>query len=77
MSIQLDLLNPKSEFDIMNEKIKQIDESSHKVRKSLFAKHSELAKLYLDLHQKYEKLEATMYPKSNVEPVEFKLENTG
>jgi hypothetical protein len=35
-------------------------ESSNKVRKALFARHGELAKMYLDLHNRFEVIERNL-----------------
>lgn len=37
--------------------VDKLSESNSRVRKGLFAKHGELAKMYLDIHQRLEILE--------------------
>lgn len=51
--IQLDLFEePPTELDMMREDIKDINTSVGKVRRGLFARHGDLAKLYLELEKK-------------------------
>lgn len=51
MAIQLNFFEEKkTEVEYLKDEMLLIRQSSDKVRKSLFAKHSELAKLYLELH---------------------------
>jgi len=58
MVIQLDFfMDDKSEVDCLRESVKLVKESSDKVRKSMFARHAELAKKYLELHERLEILE--------------------
>lgn len=45
--LQLDFF--QSEEEILNYEIRKIKESTDKVRKGIFARHNELAKMYLDL----------------------------
>lgn len=49
--LQLDLF-PQDENDIMRLEINKIRESTDKVRRGLFARHGELAKLYLDVNER-------------------------
>lgn len=49
--LQLDLF-PQDENDIIRLEINKIRESSDKVRRALFARHGELAKLYLDVNDR-------------------------
>jgi len=61
MAYQLDFFTEeKSEIDYLREDFKQVKESSEKVRKSLFAKHGELAKKYLELHERMQILERSI-----------------
>jgi hypothetical protein len=58
MCIQLDFFeNKKTDLDYVKEDIKSVRLSSDKVRKSLFARHAELARKYLELHERMEILE--------------------
>jgi len=54
--IQLDLFE-KSELEEFLQELAKVRESNNKVRKSLFAKHGELAKNYVELHNRLEVLE--------------------
>lgn len=54
--IQLDFFQD-DEIVILKYEMKKLKESNDKVRKSLFAKHGELAKNYMDLLQRMEILE--------------------
>lgn len=47
----------ESEFYAIEKRIDQIDESCHKIRKGIFAKHGELLKKYTDLETRMEILE--------------------
>lgn len=55
--IQLDFFEPHNELDLVRSDIKSIKESSNKVRKSMFARHNELAKLLIDINERLEILE--------------------
>jgi hypothetical protein len=59
MMMQLDFFESEQETEMkaMREEMARIEASTHKVRKSLFAKHGELAKCYLDLKQRLEIIE--------------------
>jgi len=58
MRLQLDLFEEeKSDLDNLREDISLVRQSCDKVRKSLFAKHAELAKKYLEIHARMEILE--------------------
>lgn len=52
MAIQLEFFEEKTEHDCMMEEISHIRESNDKVRKSLFARHGELAKKYMELQER-------------------------
>lgn len=54
--IQLDFF-ADDETTALKEEVKRLKESNEKVRKSLFAKHGELAKNYLELLYRMELLE--------------------
>lgn len=47
--IQLDFFEEDFEKLVLKQEVKDLKESFHKVRKALFAKHGDLAKMYLDL----------------------------
>lgn len=55
--IQLDLFQKPSEIELVRMELEEVRESSSKVRKALFARHNELAKLYLELHNRLEVIE--------------------
>lgn len=57
MLIQLELFEEKSEIDILQDQISELRKSQDKVRKSLFAKHGELAKKYLEIYDRLEIIE--------------------
>lgn len=46
-----------TDTNVLKEEVKQLKESNEKVRKSLFAKHGELAKSYLELLCRLQTLE--------------------
>lgn len=52
MAIQLEFFEEKTESDILREEIMNIRNSNDKVRKSLFARHGELAKKYMELQER-------------------------
>lgn len=56
--IQLDFFaEEKSEFDYIREEMDEVRKSGDKVRKSLFARHSELARKYMELHERMQIIE--------------------
>jgi hypothetical protein len=55
--LQLEFFEDKTEVEMLNDKIDAVQESSDKVRKSLFARHAELAKKYIELHIRMEIIE--------------------
>ncbi len=58
MSIQIEFIpEEKSYVEQLKEDICAVKESSDKVRKGIFAKHAELAKKYLDLHERMQVIE--------------------
>ena len=57
MLIQLELFDIRSETDILQEEIGELKKSQDKLRKGLFARHGELAKKYLEIHNRLEILE--------------------
>jgi len=63
MLLQLDLFEEKTFEELLQEEIKHMKESNDKVRKSLFARHAELAKSYIELHQRLEIIERNICQK--------------
>lgn len=65
---QLELF-PLNDIERLSVEVKKVKESSDNVRKGLFARHNELAKMYIDLHKKYEELRlyVNMKPESKIE----------
>ncbi len=57
--IQLDFFE-KEETEVLRGEIEKVKESNNKVRKSLFAKHGELAKNYADLQRRLEIIERNL-----------------
>ena len=57
MLIQLELFEELGEMELMGNKIKEIEEGMHRVRRGIYAKHGELSKCYLDIHQRLEVIE--------------------
>lgn len=55
--IQLDFFQKKSELELMQEELSAVKLSNDKVRKGIFAKHGELAKMYVDLHDRLQVIE--------------------
>jgi len=56
MAIQLDLFRELSEVDILRKELEEVRSRNENVRKGIFARHNELAKLYIELSEKIEKL---------------------
>ncbi len=55
---QMDFFTPeKSEIDCLKDHVKIVKESTDKVRKSLFARHGELARKYIELHDRLQIIE--------------------
>ena len=52
---QLELFS-LNDVERLSIEVKKVKESSDNVRRGLFARHNELAKMYMDLHKKYEEL---------------------
>jgi len=50
-------LGEKSELEYLKDDFKEVRQSNDKVRKSLFARHAELARMYLELVQRMEIIE--------------------
>ncbi len=49
--LQLELF-PQTEEDQMRHQLKKVSDSSEKVRKAMFARHGELAKKFMELHER-------------------------
>lgn len=59
--LQLYLLpEDNTELAMLRREIEEVDLSCNKVRKALFARHNELAKMYLELHQRLEIIESNI-----------------
>lgn len=54
------LLFPETEEERLLRKIDEIKNSTEKVRKSLFAKHGELTKMYFQLYYEFETLKESI-----------------
>jgi len=58
MLLQLDFFQTEqTELDCIKSEIRLVKESSEKVRRGIFARHGELAKKYLELHERMEIIE--------------------
>jgi hypothetical protein len=58
MSAQLDFFLPDlSDIDCLRIDVETVKYSSDKVRKSIFARHGELARKYMELHERLQILE--------------------
>ena len=58
MACQLEFFpQEKTEIELLTDEISIVKESSDKVRKSLFARHNELARKYMDLNNRLQILE--------------------
>jgi hypothetical protein len=59
MACQLDFFytDEKNEIEFLKSQMKNVKESSDKVRKSMFARHGELMRKYLDLHDRLQIIE--------------------
>ena len=64
--IQLDFFQPLSEIDILKEEIRQCRVSNDKVRKGMFARHNELAKMYVETKMRLDILEMHICKKVNM-----------
>jgi uncharacterized membrane-anchored protein YhcB (DUF1043 family) len=56
---QLELF-PLSDVEVLAKELKKVKESSDNVRRGIFARFDNLAKMYMDLHKKYEDLCITL-----------------
>jgi hypothetical protein len=55
--MQLDLFEEFSDVDILRKELAEIRQRNENVRKGIFARHNELARLYIELNDKVNKLE--------------------
>jgi len=55
--IQLDFFQSHDELDILRDEIKFVKESNDKVRKGMFARHNELAKMMMNISERLEIIE--------------------
>jgi len=55
--IQLDFFQSHDELDLIRIELKSIKESNDKVRKGMFARHNELAKILLNISERLEIIE--------------------
>ncbi len=60
MQVQLDFFVEKTEIEILQDEIMELRLSNEKVRKKLFASHGDLAKRYLELHNRLQILESNI-----------------
>ncbi len=61
-AVQLEFF-PKDPFEILEERMDQCEIRSDNVRKGIFAKHSQLAKMYLELNERLNILEQQLCKK--------------
>lgn len=62
--IQYDLFEPPvSEVEDLKRYVDELKTSQDKVRRAMFAKHGELSKLYLDLHERFYVIERNLCKK--------------
>jgi hypothetical protein len=58
LACQLEFFSPeKTDMDFLRDEVKEVKESSEKVRKSLFARHGDLARKYSELHERMQIIE--------------------
>ncbi len=58
MAAQLEFFElEQSEIDCIKSEVKGVKESNDKVRKSMFARHGELTRKYMELHERLQILE--------------------
>ena len=61
LAIQLDLFEPNDEISMLHREIAAMKDAQDRQRKSLFAKQNDLAKMYIDIKQKYDALERQIH----------------
>jgi hypothetical protein len=58
MALQLEFsLGDKFDLQYMKERVEGVEVTTEKTRKSMFARHSELAKKYMELHERLQIIE--------------------
>lgn len=62
MAIQFDLFEEISDIDILKKDLAEVKERNENVRKGLFARHNELAKLYIQLKDELDLLKKNAKP---------------
>ncbi len=55
--IQLDFFEPKDDLELLKDELQLVKESTNKVRKGIFARHNEIAKMLLDISIRLEVIE--------------------
>jgi len=55
--MQLDLFEEFTDVDLLRKELAEIRTRNENVRKGIFARHNELARLYIELNDKVNKLE--------------------
>lgn len=61
MAAQLEFFqDEQSEIDCIKSEVKDVKESSDKVRKSMFARHGELTRKYMELHDRLQIIERNL-----------------
>lgn len=68
--MQLDLFE-RDEVKLLMREIAEVRERADNVRRGLFARHNELARLYLELRQEVDALKSIAYKKTSSEMVEL------
>ena len=56
MALQLELFQEYTELDILKKELAEVRLRNENVRKGIFARHNELAKLFIELSEKVDKL---------------------
>ena len=56
MALQLELFEEYTELDILKKELAEVRLRNENVRKGIFARHNELAKLFIELSEKVDKL---------------------
>ena len=55
--IQLDFFQEKTETDVLRDQVQDLRKSQDKLRKALFARHGELGKKYIEIHDRMDVIE--------------------
>lgn len=61
--IQFDLFNELSELEIVKKELEDVKTRSENVRRGLFARHNALAKMYIELKDRLDSMEAKQHGK--------------